>query len=64
MMRVMLGIAFLGFLALVFILTFSVLTPAAAEPTPTAGITALPFYADATSTPTPTASPTPTPTMT
>jgi hypothetical protein len=57
-MRVILGIFFLGLLALVFILTFSVLSPAAAEPTPTAGITALPFFADAT--PTPTGSPTPT----
>ncbi len=56
MMRIVIGIASLGILALIFIFTFSVLSPAAAEPT--AGITALPFGADAT--PTPTGSPTPT----
>ena len=56
MMRIVIGIASLGLMALLFVFTSSVLSPAAAEPTPTAGITALPFYADATPTPTPTSS--------
>ena len=53
MMRIVIGIASLGFLAFILVFTLSVLSPVEAEPT--AGITALPFYADATPTATPTA---------
>ena len=56
MMRIVIGIASLGFLAFILIFTLSVLSPVEAEPTPEASITALPFCADPTSTPTATAS--------